>query len=265
MINDSVCCRRGRCPSEVIMDKLFTADEVADYLRVDRNTIYIWCREGLLPCVKLGKEWRITQADLEIFLARKRRQQTTATTLGETLNSQLGNNEHLLVLVPDREAVWSLEVEFFSLAIEKGVPLFKGCWWQHPDDVRQRYSEAGLPVEELENAGRFAVHNFRQAYQRGGPGAVIDLWQDQSRRGYFWGSGSYRTGDWEEKLPELVDFEAGLHHALGRNTGVAICPCVPNLDSPDGLTALYDLTQHHSGTLLRLSDNQTSLMRSTGV
>jgi excisionase family DNA binding protein len=243
------------------MDKLFTADEVADYLRVDRNTVYIWCREGILPAVKIGKVWRITQAYLKAFLAQRRRQKTIAISLLETLSTQLGKNEHLLVLVSDRDAVWSLEVEFFSLAIERGLPIFKGCWWQHPDDVRQRYSEAGLPVEDLEATGRLAVHNFSQAYHRGGARAVIDLWQDQGSQGYFWGSGSYRTGDWEENLPGLVDFEAGLHHALGRSTGVAICPCVPNLDTPDGLTALFDLTRHHTGTLIRHDDNQISLLR----
>jgi excisionase family DNA binding protein len=261
MIKDAVGYRCCSVQSEVILDKLLTADEVADYLRVDRNTIYIWCREGVLPAMKMGKEWRITLADLETFLSQRRRQQTSATSLEQAFTTRLGRSEHLLVLAADREAVWSLEVAFFSLAVEKGVPLFKGCWWQHPDDVRQRYSEAGLPVEDLEAAGRLAVHNFSQAYYRDGARAVIDLWQDQSSQGYFWGSGSYRTGDWEENLPELVDFEAGLHHALGRGTGVAICPCVPNLDTPDGLNALFDLTRHHTGTLLRLRDNQVSVLR----
>ena len=110
------------------MEKLLTAEEVADYLRVDRNTIYIWCREGELPAIKVGKEWRITQADLVTFLTQRRRQQRSAISLAEILDDHLGDNEHLLVLVPDPEAVWPLEVEFFSRAMERGIPLFKGCW-----------------------------------------------------------------------------------------------------------------------------------------
>ncbi len=243
------------------MDRLLTADEVADYLRVDRNTIYIWCREGVLPAIKVGKEWRIGQSDLETFLVQRRREQTASVPLREMVNTRLGKNEHLLVLLPDRQAVWSLEVEFFKLALERKLPLLKGCWWQHPDDVRQRYSEAGLPVTALEATGQLVIHNFSAAYRNGGAGAVVDLWQARGREGYFWGSGSYLTGDWEEQLPRLVQFEGWLQDALSRTGGIAICPCVPNLDTPEGLSALFELTAHHTGTLMQLDDNQVSLLR----
>ena len=47
---------------------LLGPEEVAEYLGVGLVTIYRWCREGRLPCLKLGKHWRIHQEDLEDFL-----------------------------------------------------------------------------------------------------------------------------------------------------------------------------------------------------
>ena len=43
---------------------LMTIDEVAAYLRVRRETIWVWCRQKRLPSFKVGREWRIKKEDL---------------------------------------------------------------------------------------------------------------------------------------------------------------------------------------------------------
>ena len=43
-------------------------EEVADMLRLNTVTIYRWLRTSKLRGIKLGKEWRIKQSDLEEFL-----------------------------------------------------------------------------------------------------------------------------------------------------------------------------------------------------
>ncbi|MCR1899548.1 helix-turn-helix domain-containing protein [Irregularibacter muris] len=43
-------------------------EEVADMLRLNTVTIYRWLRTNKLRGIKLGKEWRIRQSDLEEFL-----------------------------------------------------------------------------------------------------------------------------------------------------------------------------------------------------
>ena len=55
---------------------LLTADEVARYLDLRATTIYQWCREGRLPALKLGKEWRIRRSTLEMFLVQSERRVT---------------------------------------------------------------------------------------------------------------------------------------------------------------------------------------------
>jgi len=35
-----------------------TLEEVAKYLKLKPQTIYIWAQDGKIPAAKLGKEWR---------------------------------------------------------------------------------------------------------------------------------------------------------------------------------------------------------------
>lgn len=45
-------------------DKLFTAKEAADYLRVGRVTVWRWCQQGIIPAFRVGRTWRIRKRDL---------------------------------------------------------------------------------------------------------------------------------------------------------------------------------------------------------
>lgn len=40
------------------MDEIMTVEEVAKYLKMKPQTIYIWAQKGNIPAAKLGKEWR---------------------------------------------------------------------------------------------------------------------------------------------------------------------------------------------------------------
>ena len=48
--------------------KLYTLQEVADYLKVSRQTIYNYVTAKRLKASKIGKEYRVTEKDLQDFL-----------------------------------------------------------------------------------------------------------------------------------------------------------------------------------------------------
>ena len=48
--------------------ELLVVDEVAEYFGVGKNTVWRWCREGRIPCLKIGKVWRVRREELEDFL-----------------------------------------------------------------------------------------------------------------------------------------------------------------------------------------------------
>jgi excisionase family DNA binding protein len=47
---------------------LLTVHETAAHLKVKESTVRAWIRNGKVRAIKFGREWRITQKDLERFL-----------------------------------------------------------------------------------------------------------------------------------------------------------------------------------------------------
>ena len=53
------------------MDKILTIQEVADYLKVSRTTVWRWCNEGKIPAFKVGKVWRIHRTEMEKIVGQE--------------------------------------------------------------------------------------------------------------------------------------------------------------------------------------------------
>lgn len=49
-------------------ERLLTAQEVADLLRVSTMTVYRLIRRGDLPAVKVGRSYRVIQSELDRYL-----------------------------------------------------------------------------------------------------------------------------------------------------------------------------------------------------
>lgn len=49
-------------------DRLLTAAEVAEHLRVSTMTIYRLVRRGELPAVRVGRNYRVRESDLTAYL-----------------------------------------------------------------------------------------------------------------------------------------------------------------------------------------------------
>lgn len=60
------------------MNELLNIPEMAAYLRVGKASIQRWCRQGKLPAVKIGKEYRVRRRDIDAWYERQRVQASTA-------------------------------------------------------------------------------------------------------------------------------------------------------------------------------------------
>ena len=49
-------------------EKLLTPPQVADHLQIQERTVTRWLRDGYLRGFKLGKEWRVSSEDLQLFM-----------------------------------------------------------------------------------------------------------------------------------------------------------------------------------------------------
>jgi excisionase family DNA binding protein len=62
----------GYSHSEGATPAFMTMDEVLGYLRVTSRTIYRLIKAGDLPAVRVGRQWRFRQSDLDAWLNRQR-------------------------------------------------------------------------------------------------------------------------------------------------------------------------------------------------
>ena len=63
-------------------DKLFTTRELVDLLQLDRVTIYKMVKDGELPALRVGGQWRFSEAAIDVWL--KGRRDEMAVELPET-------------------------------------------------------------------------------------------------------------------------------------------------------------------------------------
>jgi excisionase family DNA binding protein len=52
-------------------DRLLTIEEVAEYLRLSKETIYIMVRRGSIPGFKVSNKWRFSMDSLRTWQAEK--------------------------------------------------------------------------------------------------------------------------------------------------------------------------------------------------
>lgn len=55
--------------NEVIM----TLDEVAEYLKIKKKTLYNLVQQGRLPGFKVGGAWRFKREDLDLWIEERKR------------------------------------------------------------------------------------------------------------------------------------------------------------------------------------------------
>lgn len=54
------------------MEKLMTLEEVADYLRLSKDTVYRMANSGKIPASKVGNQWRFRKEDVDQWLEKNK-------------------------------------------------------------------------------------------------------------------------------------------------------------------------------------------------
>ena len=49
---------------------VMTIDELSDYLRISRSTLYKLAQEGKVPCKKVGRHWRFRKEAIDRWLGQ---------------------------------------------------------------------------------------------------------------------------------------------------------------------------------------------------
>jgi excisionase family DNA binding protein len=119
--------RNGGTVARSTEKELLGAEDVAELMGVKETTVWRWCRQGRLPCLKVGKHWRIRRQVLEDFLRQ------------------------------NIDILHRLDAAFFKIGDARGGVLVKfyGGETHTEDELRADFEENGLEVRRLEREGRF--------------------------------------------------------------------------------------------------------------
>jgi excisionase family DNA binding protein len=135
--------------------ELLSAEDVAGLMGVKETTVWRWCREGNLPCLKVGKHWRIRREALEAFLRRSER----SSTLVGQLSSFLQVPDNVLAIAQNLDLLHRLDAAFFQVGDAHGGLLVKfyGGEEHSEDELRADFEDNGLEVRRLEREGRLLM------------------------------------------------------------------------------------------------------------
>ncbi len=53
--------------------EVLTIEELAEYLKIPKSTLYKLVREGSVPCQKVGKHWRFHKNAIDRWLEQRRK------------------------------------------------------------------------------------------------------------------------------------------------------------------------------------------------
>jgi excisionase family DNA binding protein len=161
-------------------DELLEVPQIAHHLRISDVTVYRWCREGRLPCLKLGHSWRVRRSALEDFLERG---EYSATLVGQ-LRSFYRVPDNVLAIAQTPQMLYRLDAAFLSVGEVRGGMLAKFYGAQTEasvDELRARLEDEGLDVGRLEGKGR--LHFILEDYGDDHAGAVRRFYEEEAEEG----------------------------------------------------------------------------------
>src|ERR687896_369768 len=135
--------------------ELLAATDVASMIGVKETTVYRWCKEGKLPCLKVGKHWRIRREALENFLRESERPRT----LVGQLDSFLRVPDSVLAIAQNVDILHRLDAAFFRVGEARDGLLVKFYAGEEhsEEELLADFEENGLEARRLRREGRLLM------------------------------------------------------------------------------------------------------------
>src|SRR5215211_2520417 len=135
--------------------ELLGAEDVAALMGVKETTVWRWCREGRLPCLKVGKHWRVRREALEDFL---KRQERSSTLVGQ-LSSFLQVPDNVLAIAQNLDILHRLDAAFFGVGEARGGLLIKFYAGEEhsEEELLLDFVQNGLEASRLKRQGRLLM------------------------------------------------------------------------------------------------------------
>ena len=236
---------------------LLGAEAVAGMLGVKESTIWRWCREGRLPCLKVGKRWRVRREALEDFLRERERSSTLVGQLGSFLRVP----DNVLAIAQNLDILHRLDAAFFRVGEARDGLLVKfyGGENSSPEELIERFEENGLAAGRLRREGRLLMRPEEDPLggREGQLGRLIEEGLGEGRT--VWAS-----FDWvlQVDLETALEQQKSLADLVGAQQLVVKTAALEEAIGEWSSSALRRAQSSHSGTILAY-ESGLSLSRST--
>ena len=191
--------------------ELLGAEEVAGLVGVKETTVYKWCKEGKLPCLKVGKHWRVRRGDLEDFLKRSQHQ----VTLAGRLDSFLQVPDSVMAIAQNIDILHRIDAAFFRVGESRGGLLVKFHGGEdNPEEyLLASFEQNGLEASRLKREGRLLMREEEGPLGDRRGEALAQLLEEESEKGRtVWASFNWvrqvdlqTAFEQQKRLTELVD------------------------------------------------------------
>jgi excisionase family DNA binding protein len=192
--------------------KLLAVADVASMIGVKETTLYRWCSEGKLPCLKIGKDWRIRRGVVEDLLKESERPRT----LVGQLDSFLRVPDSVLGIAQNIDILHRLDAAFFRVGEARGGLLVKFYAGEEhsEEELISDFEHNGLQAERLKRQGRLLMRAEEEPLSGS---RWRQLWQLIEEKGGVEGRTVWASFDWvkpvlletaleqQRQLSELVD------------------------------------------------------------
>src|SRR5215207_5874671 len=137
--------------------QLLAAANVASMIGVKETTVYRWCKEGKLPCLKVGKHWRIRREALENFLRESERPRT----LVGQLDSFLRVPDSVLAIAQNVSILHRLDAAFFRVGESRDGLLVKFYAGEKhsEEELLSDFERNDLAARRLKREGRLLMRS----------------------------------------------------------------------------------------------------------
>ena len=190
--------------------ELLAATDVAELIGIKETTVYKWCKEGKLPCLKVGKHWRIRREALEDFLRESERPRT----LAGQLDSFLRVPDNVLAIAQTVDILHRLDAAFFRVGEARDGLLVKFYAGEKhsEEELLLDFEENGLEAWRLKREGRLLMRAEEQPLGRTRADQLERLIGERGEGSTVWASFNWvrpveleTALEQQERLTALVD------------------------------------------------------------
>src|SRR5215212_2397635 len=238
--------------------ELLAAAEVASMIGVKETTVYRWCKGGKLPCLKIGKHWRVRREALEDFLNRSERH----VTLAGQLSSFLREPDSVLAIAENRDILHRLDAAFFRVGESRGGLLVKFYAGEESpeEELLSDFEQNGLQARRLRQEGQLLMRVEQVPLGDRREDALTQLIEEEAGEGRtVWASFNWVM---PVELEQAIEQQQRLTEAIGARQLVVKTAALEESIEEWPPSQLRRVQSAHSAIILA-SEEELSLSRAT--